>query len=353
MSHTLTPANQKQIAAEAGVSQSTVSLVLSGRGLIAPKTRQRVLDTADRLKYRPNLLVHGIQTGRTKTIGVMAPPFDSYWSQILYGIHDVLSAADHVPLMLWAPHDTRNRFDRARHEASELDQIHRLIDRRVDGVILWPPFATVYGDHIQEFSSRELPIVTIDHELPPEFHAAYVGSDENDGGRLVARHLYQLGHRRVGHLAGPESETWSRLRREAFETAFLGFPGTQCITVECTPGMPELSMPQARALIGKVPDITAIYATTDLHAKLVYAAAAERALVVPEDVSVVGFSDDDFAAGMTPPLTTVRQPSYEIGAKAAEVVLRLVNGIRPSESPSERLPVLLRVRGSTTAVCER
>src|SRR5438093_13474002 len=131
------PVNQKRIADEAGVSQATVSLVLAGRDVTSRETRARVLRAAERLRYRPNLLVHGIQTGKTRMIGVMAPPFDYYWSEILYGIHDVLSAADHVPIALWTAHTglgPRNGDDFA---ASELEQIHRLLDRRVDGVILW------------------------------------------------------------------------------------------------------------------------------------------------------------------------------------------------------------------------
>src|SRR6185437_12107332 len=90
------PVNQKRIADEAGVSQATVSLVLAGREVTSRETRARVLSAAERLRYRPNLLVHGIQTGKTRMIGVMAPPFDYYWSEVLYGIHDVLAAADHV-----------------------------------------------------------------------------------------------------------------------------------------------------------------------------------------------------------------------------------------------------------------
>ena len=353
MPHYPTSANQKRIAAEAGVSQSTVSLVLAGRGVIAEATRQRVLDAADRLKYRPNLLVHGMQTGKTRMIGVMAPPLDSYWSQVLYGVHDVLSAADYVPIMLWAPHDPLNRTPADRYVANVLDQIHRLIDRRVDGVVLWPPFATVYSDHIQEFSSRDLPIVTIDHALSPDFRSAYVGSDEADGGRLVARHLYQLGHRRVGHLAGPDGETWSHRRRVAFETAFNAMDGAECVTVHAAEGATANAVPQARALVAMVPRITAIYAATDIYAKLVYQAAAERTLRVPDEVSVVGFSDDDFAADLNPPLTTVRQPAYEIGCAAATALLRMAEQGPSAEPGQTELPVLLQARGSTAAAQKR
>src|SRR6476646_3709084 len=96
--------SQKRIAEMAGVSQATVSLVLNGRGLSSETTQRRVRKAAEQLKYRPNLLVQGIQTGKTRMIGVMAPPMDFYWSQVLYGIHDVLVAHDHVPITLWTKH---------------------------------------------------------------------------------------------------------------------------------------------------------------------------------------------------------------------------------------------------------
>ena len=96
--------SQKRIAEEAGVSQATVSLVLAGRGVSSEETTRRVMEAAERLKYRPNLLVHGIQTGKTRMVGVMAAPVDFYWSEVFYGIHDVLTDADHVPVMVWTAH---------------------------------------------------------------------------------------------------------------------------------------------------------------------------------------------------------------------------------------------------------
>ena len=201
--------SQKQIAAMAGVSQATVSLVLAGSNVTSAETRGGVLRAAERLRYRPNLLVQGIQTGKTRMIGVMAPPFDYYWSEVLYGIHDVLAAADHVAVMVWTAHHGPGPRQRDGPGMDELEQIHRLLDRRVDGVILWPSFASLFEEHVNEFSSRDLPVVTIDHELPSKYHADYVGSDEANGGRLVAEHLYKLGHRRFAHFAGSSAGTWA------------------------------------------------------------------------------------------------------------------------------------------------
>src|SRR5450432_2923934 len=148
--------NQKRIAEHLGLSQSTVSLILSGGRASSDKTSQRVLQAAEKLRYRPNLLVRGMQTGKSRMIGVMMPPYDFYWSEILYGIHDVLAAADHVPITLWTAHagpSSRRRNDPA---PLELEQVYRLLDRRIDGVILWPRFAELFRQHLHEFSSRQL-----------------------------------------------------------------------------------------------------------------------------------------------------------------------------------------------------
>lgn len=283
-------------------------------------------------------------------IGVMMPPFDYYWSEVLYGIHDVLTLADHVPITLWTVHAGATLRRRSGTGDNELDQIHRLVDRRVDGVILWPSFAQLFVDHIHEFSSRNLPVVTIDHQLPPEFNADFVGSDEASGGRMVAAHLYSLGHRRMGHLAGSSVASWALARRKAFEDAVREMPGTSVITLEAPAGETGLSITQAREFLSQSDRPSAIFGACDLYAKTIYQAAGELNLNIPRDLSVVGFSDDDFACEMSPPLTTVRQPAYEIGCRAAELILGRSMGSIRDRGRHEELPVSLIVRESSKPV---
>jgi LacI family transcriptional regulator len=342
-------ANQKRIAAEAGVSQSTVSLVLAGHRVNSDETSRRVLEAAERLGYRPNLLVRGMQTGKTGTVGVLMPPFDFYWSEVLYGIHDLLTGADHVPITLWTAH-TGTR-PRERYGTGEgLQQIHRLLDRRVDGVILWPPFAQLYLEHLHEFSSRNLPVVTIDHQLPADYNSDFVGSDEASGGRMIAEHLYTEGHRQIGQLAAPSVATWATARRKAFEDAINEMRGTSLVTLEAPSGDTRLGIEPARAMLARKNRPTAIFAASDLYAKMVYEAAREINLNIPGELSVVGFSDDDFAQEMSPPLTTVRQPAYEIGRRAAEIVLGRSKGQIRGRGRHQELPVKLIVRQSTREI---
>lgn len=339
--------NQKQIAHDVGLSQSTVSLILSGRRVGSEKTNRRVLQAAVKLGYRPNLLVRGMQTGKSRMIGVMIPPCESYWSEVLYGIHDVLATAEHVPITLWTAHAGPSTMRKSNPAPLELEQVNRLLDRRVDGVILWPRFADLFRQHVHEFSSRELPVVTIDHLLPRQYGADYVGSDERSGGSLVAKHLHAMGHRSVGHLAGPTRRTWAKERRRAFETAMLRFGDSTCITLETPLGDSGLGITAAREMLALKDRPTAIFAASDLLARTVYQAAREARLRIPDDLSVVGYSDSEFATDMNPPLTTIRQPSYNIGRRAAEIVLGRSAGTITGRQICERLPVSLVLRDST------
>ena len=342
--------SQRAIGELAGVSQATVSLVLAGRKVNSEETRQRVLSAAKELRYRPNLLVHGMQTGKSKMVGVMAPPYDYFWSRILYGIHDTLAANDYVPITVWPTHNGREIEARNGYETDELSQIHRLLDRRVDGVILWPPTASLFSEHVAEFSSRELPMVTIDHILPPSFHADSVGSDETLGGRLVAEHLCALGHRRIGHIAGPAITTWGSLRRKAFESALADCPDATCLTFEAPAGHPTLATDLIRDVLSRPDRPTAIFAATDLLARVVYRVADRLGLKIARDLTVVGYSDDDFAAELNPPLTTVRQDAYRMGCRAAEIVVGRAGDVLDEARLHEALPVELIVRASTAAL---
>ena len=113
----------------------------------------------------------------------MVHPYDSYWAQVLYGIHDRLIEADYIPMVLWD-----REHDRTHGAGFALSQIHRLLDRRVDGAILWPHFAQLYAHHLGEFHDRHLPVVTIDHRLARARSDAVL-NDEAQVGRLLIQHL--------------------------------------------------------------------------------------------------------------------------------------------------------------------
>lgn len=337
----------KDVANAAKVSVPTASRILRRKNIsrFSEETRDRVLEAANRLRYRPNMLVKGIQTGLSHTVGVMVPPFDSYWSSILYGIHDVLIGADYVPIILWVRH--RDDFG-GNQPFDGLEQVHRLLDRRVDGAILWPPEVPEYYDHHEELASRNVPVVTIDHELPLKYGADSVATDEQQGAKVIANHLIGLGHRHVAHLGdvGLNTYSWSQRRCHYFEEEIAKISGTSCITIERTKEADGIEI--VKKLLITNPRPTAIYVASDLLARYVYLAAAEMNLRIPQDLSVVGFADLDFAPLMVPSLTTVRQKGYEIGCKATRLLLSRIQGkFVEKENQTIKMDCELVVRDST------
>jgi LacI family transcriptional regulator len=334
----------KQIAAATNLSISTVSRVLRNKGEISQETREKVLECAKRYNYRPNLLIQGIQTGRTGNIGIMVPPYDEHWSHVIEGIHDALVEHDYAGIMLWEEY--RHAQSREEKEAFMLKQMHRLIDRRVDGVILWPRVSEVYGAHLDELESRNLPVVTIDHDL--DFSDSVV-TDERLGAELVAKHLYKLGHRRIGHLAGHQEWTWAKLRRRYFEEALAAYPDVTYYLQVGSDVAEEITEP-VRLLLEKKP--TAVFAFGDWVAFEIYRVAEEMGLRIPEDLSVVGYSDSNkLSQIVNPPLTTVRQKPRQIGMEAATLLMDRLDG---KEKSSKRVRMVvdceLIVRKSTRAL---
>ncbi|MCC7475004.1 MAG: LacI family DNA-binding transcriptional regulator [Pirellulales bacterium] len=314
----------KDVARAANVSLAAASRILRGdRKRFGEETCRRVLEASQKLGWRRNLLVSGMQTGRTQTVGVLIPPFDSYWISVLSGIHEALTESEYLPITVWVgslgdmPH-----FET--EEARGLELINRLLDRRVDGLIMWPPFGLNYYHHFPEFVKRRVPVAVIDHYSSV---ADSVETDEKQATALVAEHLLSLGHRRIACLSSREapSQTWAIKRRASFEEALRNSGTVQFqswhLNQQGTDG-PEV----ARSLLTSGLKPTAVFTVSDHEAAFVYSAAKELGLSIPGDLSVVGFADLDFAATLVPPLTTIRQRPEEIGRLSAKLIIDRIEG---------------------------
>lgn len=333
--------SQSAIARKAGVARTTVSLALRGGDGLAPETVERVMAAAQTLGYRPNNLVHALRSGKSGLIGVMVPPHDSYWSDILHGIHDTLVDNNHVPLVLWPKHRQL-----VPDEAAELAQLNRLIDWRVDGAIIWPWYAGFYKSHIDELRRRDLPLVTIDAELPESFPADAVLSDESQGAASVAEHLLSLGHKEILHFAGPAGEAWSRDRRNCFVDALQGQPGVRLHVVELPLTIPRPAF--IREALHALPGVTAVFAATDGFAEEIYQVSASLGRRIPDDISVIGYGNVEFSSRLVPPLTTVSHHPYQMGKLAASLLLERIEG-PGGKIPArrKRMPVEFVARSST------
>jgi DNA-binding LacI/PurR family transcriptional regulator len=231
-------------------------------------------------------------------------------------------------------------------EAEGLRQINRLLDRRVDGLIMWPPFSLAYYHHFPEFVERRVPVAVIDHYSTV---ADSVETDEEQATSVVAEHLLNLGHRRIACLSSREtpSQTWAVKRRSSFEEAVRRRPEAVVKSWRLNPqGTNGIEV--ARELLSDELKPTAVFAVSDHEASFVYEAAGELGIKIPHELSIVGFADLDFAATLEPPLTTMRQKPEEIGRLAAKLIMDRIDGLMPSEEPTTiKVAAELVVRQST------
>lgn len=342
----------KDVAEAASVSIGAASRILRGESdRFGAETCQRVLDVARELGWRRNLLVNGIQTGRTKTVGVMVPPFDSFWVDVLAAIHIVLEASDYLPITVWVG-DCRSIPDFNKNDDPGLKQISQLLDRRVDGLILWPSFAVAYYEHYRELIERKVPVVVVDHKFSEEQIADSIETDEERCTQTVAEYLLSLGHKHISCLSSRETDwqAWAVRRRRAFESAIGKHADVQVNSWRLNQwGTDGLST--AEKILTQTPRPTAVFAVTDHEALYIYEAAEKLGISIPDDLSVIGFADLDFAASLHPPLTTLRQRPKDIGRHAAQLIIdRLASDVVDTSPTTIRVGGELIVRQSSAPV---
>ena len=334
-------ASLKLIAEKVGVSAMTVSRALNGQAGVSKATRERILHEASLLRYRPNMLVHGIRTGRSRNIGVIIPLIGEFTPRMLDGVHRGLVESGYLP-MLHYPTIPSPAPDAETAIRAETEVLHALVDRRVDGIILWPAEESVPDVYFKEIWERGIPLLAVDRCLSLT-HADFVGSDDTGGATAAARHLLDLGHKQFAVVTGTTRfATWGE--RERVFTRSVTEAGGSCATFVAD-GLDAARA--AREALDTKP--TAVFLTADTFAPELYRAATERKLVVGQDLSVVGFADLDVGRHLKPRLTTVRQNPEEIGLQAARRMLDRCEGRLPEGAPPRqiRLPVDLVLREST------
>ncbi len=329
------------VAARAGVSTATVSRVLSGIGGARPATRERVVEAARVLGYRPSGIARSLKLRTTRTYGLIITDIENpFFPQLVRAVEDAARADGYAILLC-------NAADDPDREGAYLDL---LVDRRVDGVII--AASSLGGRHREWLDDAPLPVVLVNCSAPG-IRLPSIASDNVAGGKLAAQHLVNLGHRRIGALTAPARnvDAPDRLEgvRSALEAAGLDAGAIPVATGDAGVAGGERAM---RELLGAAPDTTGVVAYNDLTAIGAIRAVRASGRIVPDNVSVVGFDDVDLAAFVDPPLTTVAQSTADMGrwavARLAEAVAR--NGAGPADAgPTAEviLPVRLVVRAST------
>lgn len=325
--------NIYDVAKRAGVSHQTVSRVLNSHASVRPATRQRVLDAMEQLGYVPNLAARALVTARTGLIGILASDMG------LYGPAGGVNAMELAAREAGYSAITRTINPESEEEIRAGIQQLRLLG--VEGI------AVVTTHNRPAAVAREmlpsLPIVGIDADYSSEELAVEV--DNVEAAQRATRHLIDLGHRGILHISGPAGSFVAGQRVVGYRQA-MAAAGLPAHVVEG-----DWTIPTGHRLAAAYDfagsGITAIFAANDSLALGIYRACRERRLVIPDDMSVVGFDDVPEAAYYDPPLTTMRQEFAEIGRTAMTLLLRRLAGEQGLHSEFVRLEFM--VRESTAA----
>jgi len=307
------------VARVAGVSQSTVSIVLAGKaeGRVKPETGRAVREAARRLGYRPNIAARNLRLGRTRTVLLVVPTLISpIFGAVYTGAARV--AGEQGFGIVVHPWD-----DDASPARSPVDI------EAIDGVL-----ASSLGGGVAGFG--DVPLVVLDND--PADPAPAVNFDVAGGMRAITRHLAGLGHHRLGHLAAAV-DTWTFHVRSEVLTATGALTGREHCAIDVA-----AAREAALALLDRPDRPTAVVCDDDLIAAGAYKAARHLGLDVPHDVSVTGFDDILVATALEPELTTIRLPAERLGARAMAALLACLDGHAPADVS---LPGELIVRGST------
>lgn len=331
------PVTLRDVARRAGVHPGTASRALNPatQGQVSEATVRKVQQAAKALAYRPNPLARGLKTNLTMMVGIVIPDLtNALFPPIVRGADSVLSQAGYITLIA----DTDNDPVRERESFAALRA------RQVDGLLV----ASAQRDDavIRAAEEAGLPLVLINRR-DDRTRLPVVMGDDAQGVEQAVRHLVELGHRRIAHLAGPSTLSTGIARTRAFRQWMFELGGelSDDLIVEAATYSVEEGARAGRVLLERAQP-TAVLAGNDQLAVGLLDAMRERGLRCPEDVSVVGFNDMPYMDKLSPPLTTVRVPHADIGAEAARILLRrLTQGA--VDVSTVTMPVQLRVRGST------
>ena len=305
----------RDVAKIAKVSTSTVSHVVNDTRFVNPETREKVLHAMKKLDYRPNRVARSLRNRQTLTLGIIVPnSANPYFAEVLVGIERICFDLGYN-IIIGNANDDPER---------ELSYLNVLLSRQVDGVLLISTGA--YKESLELLATYNIPVVLVDRSSQSD-DVDEILTANKQGGLLATRHLLQLGHTRIGCITGPSLLTPGAERVAGYYDALkaAGIPVDEKL-VKSGNFDHESGYRACRDLLAEEFPPTAIFAGNDLMAVGVLCAIHEANMCVPADISVIGFDDIPLASYSVPRLTTISQPSHQLGQAAVECLIdRLKN----------------------------
>ncbi|MCR6501318.1 LacI family transcriptional regulator [Shinella sp. CPCC 101442] len=331
-------ATQKDVAKAAGVSQATVSMVLSGGGGSIPaETWRRITDAAKELGYVPNRFAQALKTSRSMTIACIVPDITNpFYPSLIRGIQTVTDGVSYDVIAV----NTDGLPERERHFLDWARQ------GRVDGVI--GVFFTLRAKDFEPLVEAGVPVVRIEasRKAGGDIAVDDLFVDSRAAARAVTEHLIGQGHRRIAMVAGRGGPQAHRIEGYRAALAIAGYEEHIVVDEEFS----ELGGTRAaETMLASTFAPTAIFAANDLMAIGVMHALRERDINIPNEIAVVGFDDISAARLVTPSLTTVAQFQRQMGERAAQILLERLRGTKTGRGTATEMPFELIERGSTRA----
>jgi LacI family transcriptional regulator len=314
----------KDVASLARVAVGTVSNVLNHPDLVRPLTRARVEAAMEELGFIPNGSARQLRAGRSRCLGlVVLDVTNPFFTEVARGVEDYAQAAGYAVILC--------NSDEA--DDKERQYLRVLEEQRVRGILITP----VHGraPELRRIRDRGTPVVLLDR--PGSAGQCSVAVDDRRGGEMAVAHLLSLGHTRIAVVNGPAAirQCADRLRGAYRAVAAAGLDPAEVLTEVTVPAMNARAGATAadELLGGKL--TTAVFCANDMLALGLLRRLSQAGVTVPADIAVVGYDDIEFAADAAVPLTSVRQPKYQLGRAAAELLLDEAD--RPAEHEHRRL----------------
>lgn len=328
------------IARKLNIAASTVSRALNNNPIVSESTRRLIERTAQEMGYRPNIMAANFRTRRTNTIGVILPLINRhFFSSVISGIEDI-SYKNGFAVTISQSNDDFNK---------ETKIAQNFYSNRIDGIIVSLGMATKSYDHLRLFSEKKVPMVFFDR-VTDEIPAHKIVVDDYEGGYRATRHLIDKGGKNIAHIGGPLNLNIYRDRLEGFRNALrdagLNVDESMLIHNSLTRADGTAAIEK---LMGNIKKPDAIFCANDTTALSAIIYLRGKGIKVPQEMLIVGFSNEPFSEVVTPSISTIRQPGFEMGQKAAELLITEI------KSKGEKLmfqkivmPTELIIRESTT-----
>lgn len=334
------PATIKDIAKRLNISLSTVSRAMRNAPDVNADTKRAVLALSDELNYQPNKLALSLKQKQTHNIAVIVPNLDYVLSTMVKGIDEVALEAGYTVMVC----QSNESFGR------EIVNTRRMMDSLVDGFIISVSSETKVFDHFKKILDKKLPMVVFDR-VTPFLKAPGVRIDNEDGGFQATEHLIEQGYKRIAILAGPKNLGISNQRLDGYLKALkkYGMKPEEDLIINCDFNQHYAYLATQELLnMKKRPD--AIFTISDRMAIGAMLAIKEKGLNMPNDIGLVGFNNEPVVSLVSPSISSVDQPAFELGKLAAKLFIETVHQDKDMSDVEEVLKPKLMIRESSLRI---